>query len=171
VAWYGEIRPGDVITALAERPITAQDGPAAVDTAFAIQVWTPSGQLLRTSIADTEHYSPQFRISVLVIAFSFVAFGGIVFLLMTEATQALIALGFGTTAGAGLVTAIATSSGSSWALAVEYISIVGIGASTFLLFLVFPVNRLRTRHGRWAAMLCLGLSALLVLPYGWGILW
>jgi hypothetical protein len=45
--------------------------------------------------------------------------------------------------------------------------VTGFVASTFLLFLICPVNRLTTHSGRLAAAICIGLSLSLILAYAW----
>ncbi|MBI4493320.1 MAG: hypothetical protein HY690_11085 [Chloroflexi bacterium] len=107
------------------------------------------------------------RLSFLATAGCFVAVGGIVFVLAADIVAASVVLAFAVAAATALVAAIATPSGATWALGLEYVALVSFGATTFLLFLAFPINRLSVRSGRQSAVGCLVVHAALVLLYGW----
>lgn len=101
----------------------------------------------------------------MVIAISFIAVGGLVFLLTPRVVPALVALSFGANATAALLAAVATPEGADWAFLVEYVAVIAFSASTFLLFLVFPVYRLATHWRRWLAATCVAVNLLLILWY------
>lgn len=164
LAWGAGIRPGDIITNL---PVTVQDIPKAAKNAATIEVLSVSGEILTASSADVTWVSQKLRFSFLAVAVSFIAVGGAVFLLTADRVLATIALIFGVTAATALLAAIATPFGQTWAFVVVYLSVTGFGASTFLLFLICPVNRLTTRSGRWAAAVCVSLAVILILTYAW----
>ncbi len=164
-AWVAGIRPGDTVTALSDRPVTTRDSPEAVSTAEKVTVRSPSGQIITLSVSDDSGISPRLRTSFLVIAVSFLTVGGLIFLLTPHVISALVALTFGTSAAAALLAAIATSSGLPWAYLVEFIAVITFSASTFLLFLVFPVNRLAFRRHRWLAITCISVNVILILLY------
>lgn len=164
LAWSAGIRPGDIITNL---PVAVQDIPAAAANAAAIEVQSTSGEILTASSVDATWISQKLRFSFLAVAVSFIAVGGAVFLLTADMVLAIVALIFGVTAATAMLAAIATPFGQTWAFVVEYLSVTGFGASTFLLFLICPVNRLTTRPGRWAAVICISLTVTLVLTYVW----
>ncbi len=163
--WVAGIRAGDTVTALGGRPVTARDGPETVSAAAKVTVRTGSGRIITLSTADDAGMSPRLRTSFLVIAVSFLAVGGLIFLLTPHVIPALVALSFGTSAAAALLAAIATSSGLSWAFLVEFIAVITFSATTFLLFLVFPVNRLTFRRRRWLAITCITVNVVLILLY------
>lgn len=167
-AWDDGVRPGDVVVALGGQPVTPQDDPTAVATASVVQVRSASGTVV-TATASTVLSSPVHRLSFVAIAFCFLVVGAIVFVLAADVLVASVFLGFAVTAAAMLVGAIATPFGVSWALAVVYVAVVGFGASTFLLFLVFPINRLGTRIGRLATTASFGISLVLIGLYAWAI--
>lgn len=164
LAWSAGIRPGDLITNLPTKTLDIQEVAASADT---IEVLSASGETLTASSADVDWLSQKLRFSLLAVAVSFVAVGGAVFLLTADMVLAIIALIFGVTAATALLAAMATAYGQTWAFIIEYLSVTGFGASTFLLFLVCPVNRLATRSGRVAAAACIGLCLTLILAYAW----
>lgn len=163
--WTSGIRPGDRVTELAGQPATARDDPAAVSTAAEVTVRSVSGRIITLSVADDTGFSSRLRTSFLVIAISFLAVGGLIFLLTPHVISALVALSFGASAAAALLSAIATSAGLPWAYLVEFIAVITFSASTFLLFLVFPVNRLMFRRRRWMAITCITVNVVLILLY------
>lgn len=164
LAWSAGIRSGDSITNL---PANVPDVPAAVANAATIEVRSAAGKALTASSVDATWISQKLRFSFLAVAVSFIAVGVVVFLLTADIALAIIALIFGVTAATAMLAAIATPFGQTWAFVAEYLSVTGFGASTFLLFLICPVNRLKTRSGRWAAAICIGLTVALILAYAW----
>lgn len=163
--WSAGIRPGDIVTTLAGRPVSDRDDPAAVLATTAVSVRSAAGGIITLAIDDDSGFSSRLLANFLVIAISFMAVGGLVFLLTPHAVAAVVALSFGASAAAALLVAVVTSVGLPWAFLVEYIAVVCFSASTFLLFLVFPVNRLTSRWRRWMAITCLTVNAVLILLY------
>ncbi len=164
LAWSAGIRPGDIITNL---PVAVQDIPAAAANASTIEVRSASGEILTASSVDATWISQKLRFSFLAVAVSFIAVGGAVFLLTADRVLAIVALLFGTTAATAMLASLATPFGQTWAFVVVYLSVIGFGAGTFLLFLTCPVNRLTTHSGRWAAGICISLAVTLILAYAW----
>lgn len=168
LAWDAGVRPGDRITAVDGQAVTPQDGPAAVEDAGAVEVSSAHGTALATSGAPSPVLrSGRHRLAFLTVAAGFAAVGGAVYILANDRAAGRAVLGFSLTAATALVAAVGTVSGSGWMIALEYAAFVAFGASTFLLFLVFPIDRLTTGAGRRAGAGCLVLAAALVALYGW----
>lgn len=164
-SWSTGIRPGDTVTAIEGQPVTVPTDPATVTTAAEVTARSASGEIITATIADDAEFSSRLRTSFLVIAMSFMAVGSLIFLLTPHLVSAIVALIFGASAAAALLAAIATSVGLPWAFLVEFIAVITFSASTFLLFLVFPVNRLTFRRRRWMAIGCITVNAVLILLY------
>lgn len=167
-AWDAGIRPGDVISEIAGRPSTSDDGPVQVADAPWIQVRSASGVLLTAPVtpAPAPDSYPQ-RLSFLVTAACFLAVGGAAFVLAADVLASSLLLCVATSAAALLMAGIATLSGLGWALATEYVAVVAFGGTTLLLFLVFPINRLSTRPGRWVAAAAVAAHAGLLVGYAY----
>ncbi len=163
--WVAGIRPGDSVTLIDGLPVSERDDPAAVATAAKVSVQSASGRTITLAIADDPGFSSRLRTSFLVIAISFMVVGSLIFLLTPHVVSALVALSFGASAAAALLAANATSVGLPWAFLVEFIAVIAFSASTFLLFLVFPVNRLTYRWRRWMAITCVAVNLVLILLY------
>ncbi|HEU4793077.1 MAG TPA: histidine kinase, partial [Nitrolancea sp.] len=163
--WVAGIRPGDSVMLIDGLPVSERDDPAAITTAAKVSVQSASGRTITLAIADDLGFSSRLRTSFLVIAISFMVVGSLIFLLTPHVVSALVALSFGASAAAALLAAIATSMGLPWAFLVEFIAVIAFSASTFLLFLVFPVNRLTYRWRRWMAITCLAVNLVLILLY------
>jgi hypothetical protein len=159
VSWNAGIRPGDIVTAMDGKPVTERDNPATLLTATDVSVRSPSGQVITATVVGNTGFSGRLRTSFLVIAIAFIAVGGLVFLLTPDNVSALVALGLGGSAAAALLAAIGTSMGASWAFLVEYIAVLTFSASIFLLFLVFPINRLAFRRRRLIALICIAVTS------------
>ena len=169
-AWDIGVRPGDTILAIDGHPALAGDAAAAAgaDRLLArtradtlITATTGSAPMLATGLA---------RLTFLAIALSFVVVGSVVFLLAVDVRVATIFLIFSTVTAIALIVAIATVGGAGWALAAEFVAVVGAGGATLLLFLAFPIDRLRNPFGRRMAALCLATTATLVAAYGWVVI-
>lgn len=168
LAWDAGVRPGAVVVSLNGRSVTAPVGPVDVAAGSAVQVRAASEALLTASAgASPTLRSEAQRRAFLVIAACFLLVGGSVFVLATDLLEATVVLSFTVAAATMLEAAIATRMGVTWAL--EFAALAAFGATAVLLFLVLPVNRLRTRPGYWVAGGCLGTAAALVACYGWTI--
>lgn len=166
--WDAGIRPGDTVTGIAGRAVAPADGPDMVATAPSIHVRARDGGTVDASAhAVAETFPVQHRLAFIATAACLVAVGGGVYVLAAEVVAARALLGFSATAATMLVAAVAAVSGAPWALALVYVAVVSFGATAFLLFLVFPVDRLGTRPGRLAATGCLVAAAVLVVFYCW----
>ncbi len=170
IAWFAGIQPGAVVTQIDDRPVASSDTPDTINRATALQVRNLDGQLLQASLTILpEDVSLYRHISFPLIAASFIMLGLTVFMLAADLRIGVVVLSFGVSAALTLLASLATLTGTTWAFAVVYIGLVCSGASTLLLFLLFPINRLNTRFGQLAAMLCLGISVLLLALYSWTI--
>ncbi|HEX2035234.1 MAG TPA: PDZ domain-containing protein, partial [Chloroflexota bacterium] len=170
--WDAGVRPGDVVVAVDGRLITPNDSPALVDGASTVQVLSASRSALRVVNEPSPVLSSEWhRLSFLVIAAAFAAVGCIVYILATNVVSANALLASSLAASVMLIAAIGTTVGAGWAIAVEYVSFVCFAATTFVFFLVFPVDRLQTRVGRWALAVCVGITAILVVLYLWMVIW
>jgi signal transduction histidine kinase len=170
LAWDAGVRPGAVVVALDGGPATARVDPMDVAAGSVVQVRAASGALLTASaVASPTLGSRAQRRAFLAIAACFILVGGSVFVLAADLLEATVVLGFSVAAATMLEAAIATRMGATWALALEFAALAAFGATAVLLFLVFPVNRLRARPGRWVAGGCLGTAAALIACYGWTI--
>ena len=164
------IRPGGVVLAIGGRPVAPEDGPAAVAAASSLLVRAPDGTVARVSTEAATPLSDLRRISFIALAIGFVAVGGAVFVLAVDVLPAAILLGVATAAAVGLLGALATP---NWTLAynaIVYLGLVATALGAVLLFLVFPVNRLRTGLGRLLAAVGVGTSLALFTFYAWAAL-
>lgn len=166
LAWDDGVRPGDVVVALAGRPVTVGEG-AAVERAPVVQVRKANGAAITASVAGAASVSAGRRLNFLLLAAWFIVVGGSVFVVATDRLAAGVLLGLATAWAVALLAAIATPFGQTWALGAVAVGLLGGGASTFLLFLVFPRNLLRIRLGRGLAVVCLEVHAVLLALYGW----
>jgi signal transduction histidine kinase len=166
-AWDAGARPGDTLVAVAGPLGTSVSDPATLASARLAQVRSASGRLATVSFESAGLVSDQRRLSFLLVAAWFVIVGGVVFIVATDVVAAGVVLVFATASATSLVAAIGTPFGASWALASEYVALIAFGASAFLLFLVFPIQRLGSRLGRRTALGLLGLHAALVVLYSW----
>ncbi len=167
LAWDAGIRPGDIIIGIDGQLATPSVDSATLAAASTVHTQSVNGAEMVASGASAVTISEQRQMSFLTIAVCFVAVTSIIFVLANDFTAARAILGFGLAAAVMLLTAIATPFGSAWALGVEYVAVVSFGATTFLLFLVFPINHLLTSWGRRAAKACLALVATLFMGYIW----
>ena len=103
--------------------------------------------------------------SSLLVAVSFVLVGSVVFLIASDTLAASLLLGFSLSAASLLIAGIATVSGTAWSLALVYLALVSFGVTIFILFLVFPINRLGGRVGRYAVGLTVAAGLTLVALY------
>lgn len=170
VAWEAQVRPGDQVLSVADVPVTPGDVPT-LNIAPKIQVRSISGALLTTSVAKgLADFSPISVWSFPLVAVCFVLIGMLVFVLAADAFVAWSVLGLTMAMAMTLLAARSTYQSALWALAVVFAGIMIFGISTFLLFLSFPVNRLRTLTGRAAAAVALIATLALMLAYPWIVL-
>ena len=170
MGWDAGIRPGDSVIAIAGQAVTSPANAAAVSAAPVVQVRSPAGTVVTASATSLAgQHSIQHQLSFPSIALCFVVVGGIVFVLAADLVVAGTVLSLTMTAAMTFLAAIATPTGVHWALAVVYIGLVGFGASTFLLFLVFPVCHPNIHLRRGATLACLGITVVLLVLYGWAI--
>lgn len=167
VAWDAGVRPGDVVLTIDGRPASGDDPPGAVSTARRLEVRAADGSTLAVSSDAPAILPAPLRWSFLFLAAAFAIVGGAVFVLSVDFLAATVTLALATAAATALLAGIATAERATWALGLEYVAVVASGACILLLFLVFPINRLASRLGRWAAFGCLAVHAALVLLYGW----
>jgi signal transduction histidine kinase len=165
LAWDAGVRPGDVVESVEGRKIVGPFDPTALSTAGTVEFRSPTGTHRTVSTSLAAPVSMRRQLSFLVVAICFFVLGSVAFVLSVDRGAATAMLAFASAAAVALVTAIASPFGSTWALGLEYFAVIGFGASTFLLFLVFPLDRLSTHRGRVAAWTCAGLHALLVVAY------
>ena len=167
-AWDAGLRPGQVVVAIDGRPVGGGADVAAIAVARALTVRAGDGTELVASVATAVDWGPtRHPFAFLLIAACFVAAGGAVFLLSDDRRVARLTLGWATAWAVALIVALALPSGRAWPLALMYAAVGAFGGTTFLLFLAFPVDRLRGHAGRWAAAGCVGVHLLLLAAYGW----
>ncbi|CAA9587616.1 MAG: hypothetical protein AVDCRST_MAG88-4222, partial [uncultured Thermomicrobiales bacterium] len=164
LAWDAGVRPGDSVIDVDERgTLTDEQGVAG---AGAIQTRSDARAVTSVSTAGARQASLQRRPGFLALAVCFTVVGAVIFMLSTDPVAARVIFGGMVAAAITLITAIATPFGAPWALAAAYVGLVGTGAGVFLLFMVFPINHLRSRAGRGAAIVALGLHGALAACYG-----
>lgn len=168
-AWDAGVRPGDTLVAIDDHVIVPGADPGSVAAASSIQVRSADGTVAAASVTvvgglATVRYRPSF----LAIAACFAAVGGLVFLLAADLLAAGVFLGFAVAWATTLIAAVAIPFGSTWAIGVEFAAVVGFGTATLLLFLAFPVDRLRTRAGRFVASGAVAVGVAFIATY-WGI--
>lgn len=170
LAWDAGVRPGDTIIAVDGRPVRSSDSAATIDGASFVRAQSATDKTVDASIDASVTISQQRRVIFLAIAMCFLTVSSTVFVLAEATAAARAMLGFGATAATMLIAAIATPFGTPWMLGIEYVAVIGFAAMTFLLFLVFPINRLGTDWGRGAATTGLVINVALVVFYGWVVL-
>lgn len=168
-AWDAGVRPGDTLVAIDERAIVPGTDPGEVATAGSIGVRSADGTIATASVAVVDGLATvRYRPSFLAIAACFAVVGGLVFLLAEDLLAAGVFLGFAVAWATTLITAVAIPFGRTWANGVEFAAVVGFGIATLLLFLTFPVDRLRTRAGRFVASGAGAVGVAFIATY-WGI--
>lgn len=169
LAWDAGIRPGQVVVTVDGRPAESGDEPAAVAAARAIQTRSSDGSVLDVSVAAVGQMSEQRQLSFVMIALEWLIVGGVVFLVAADLFASSVLLILATTAAAALLAAISTPFGTPWLLAVESTTVTLVGAALLVLFLVFPIYRLNTLWGLWAARCCAAVTVALSASYCWFI--
>jgi len=169
-AWDSGIRPGDAIISIDGLPVDALDS-ALVGSASRVQVRSVVGELMEAPrggepIPDTD----PLRWAFLLTAASFLLVGGAIYVLASERRPALLMLAHATSGAVLLSAAVATPSGAGWAVTVVYLSLVGFGASTVLLCLVQPIDRLGSRAGQRVALVTLLSHVCLIGAFGYVVL-
>jgi diguanylate cyclase (GGDEF)-like protein/PAS domain S-box-containing protein len=166
-AWDAGIRPGDVVVAIDGLSIAGSPDPLQVPLASTIAVRSEVQNRLIDApvLQDQAPDSDLLRVSFLLVAVAFVLVGSVVFLIASDTLAASLLLGLSVSAATLLVAGIATVSGASWSLALVYLGLVSFGATIFILFLVFPINRLGSRGGRWAVGVVTAAAVILVALY------
>jgi len=164
LAWDAGIRPGDDVVAIDNRAVLPTDNTDTVARASTLEVRTPSGApVVARADAALVALAPLLK-SFPAIAIAFFGVGGIVFVVANDVLTGGIILAFATSSAVMLLAALIAPFGAAWALALEYASFLGFGAGTFLVFLVFPVNRLGVpSRRRFALGFLVAHGALLVL--------
>ncbi|MGH2350930.1 MAG: ATP-binding protein [Chloroflexota bacterium] len=171
LAWDAGVRPGHSIVAINGQAASGSDDPAMVAAAPVLEVRDNAGQVIAVSTADyATPVSARQQAVFLAIAACFVTVGGAVYILATDVATARILLAFTVAAALALVAAVAALSRAPWAIALTFVSFNAFGATTFLLFLAFPINRLAVRAGRRAAGACLGALSAFAALYGWVVI-
>lgn len=169
LAWDVGVRPGDRIIAVDGRPVVATDTPSTVASASQIMTESSDG-LIRTvpsRVLEPLTLSRLHRLAFIAIAASFSVVGVLIYVLAGDAIVGAIALGF-SVAGAVLFFSLsAVPSGADWAVMACHAAALAFAAGALLLFLAFPVDRLRTPRGRWLATGCLSVTTVLLAAYGW----
>lgn len=171
-AWDKGVRPGDVITEIDGKPVDQHTKPDTL--ANATDVWVRTQAFGPTKVTATEALDPHQasiarRGAFLTLAACFIVVGAAIYVLSVEVATGNVVLSLSFAAATALVAAVATPSRASWALTVEHVAVTVFCASVFLLFLVFPINRLLVLWGRVAAGICLGVTLTLLCLYAWVI--
>lgn len=166
-AWDAGVRPGDIVVAVADRPVAPDIDEGDVTIAPSLEVRSVSRATTRVAVASAVETSAQYRRSFLVLALCFVIVGSALFVLVDDLLVASIVLACTTAWATALIAAVAAPFGRVWALGLVYLAVLAFGTTTLLLFLVFPLNHLLTRVGRWAAATSVGGTVVLVAAYGW----
>ncbi|MGZ3680625.1 MAG: GAF domain-containing sensor histidine kinase, partial [Ktedonobacterales bacterium] len=107
------------------------------------------------------------RGAFITLAACFIVVGAAIYVLSVELATGHVVLSLSLAGATALIAAIATPSRATWALTVEHVAVTIFCASVFLLFLVFPINRLFVVWGRVAAAICLGVTLTLLCLYAW----
>lgn len=169
-AWDAGIRPGDIVTEVAGQRLRGHTPPEALLNAPTVQVRSSTG-VHTLSISDfsasAQLATVERRITFFILAACFIVVGAAIYLLSIELATGHVVLGLSLTAAIALVAAVATPFRASWALGIEHVAVTVFCASVFLLFLVFPINRLSVTWGRIAAGICLGATIMLLGLYAW----
>lgn len=170
LAWDVGFRPGQQIVAVDGQPPRVELHPSTVSKAGLIEVRMSDGVVATVSAATASRVSDQRRLSFTVIAAECLTVGAVVFMLAADTAVAAVLLALAATAATALLAAVATPLGELWALALEIEAVPAVGASLLTLFLAFPINRLGTSWGRWAAAGCIAATVALWAHGGWLIL-
>jgi signal transduction histidine kinase len=168
-AWDGGVRPGDRVVVWDSRAAGPGDDPAAIAAAGLVEARASSGALHTASArsgADSLLVTIRRRLAFLFLAGCFATVGGVVFVLATDMIAASLLLACTAAAAATLIGALGTRAGGMLSLAGEYLALITFGATTFVLFLTFPINYLSLRRGRGLAIICGVLHVALALWYG-----
>jgi signal transduction histidine kinase len=135
--------------------------PIPLNHAMAVTVQPPDGRTLTVARKPVPNRIPSF----LPLTFCFITVGTIVYLLATDRPAGTAFFGVAVVAAVALIAAIATPIGLSWALAIEFVGLVGFPASLLIFTLVFPRAYVRHNVGKGAALLCLLISLVLLSTY------
>jgi signal transduction histidine kinase len=173
IAWDAGVRPGDVVLSVGGTPAQAAPGPQAVASARRVQVRSRSGAhpvvtvSIDASLASARAASIDRRVTFFTLAACFMVVGAAIYVLGSELATGRVVFGLSLAAATALEAAVATPYRATWALCAEDVAVVVFCASVFLLFVVFPVNRLAVGWGRVAACVCLAATAILLGLYAW----
>lgn len=169
-AWDDGIRPGDVVTEVDGLRVDGHTRPEALASAPNVQIRSSTGvQILSItrSSASAQLASVERRVTFFILATCFIVVGAAIYLLSIELAIGHVVFGLSLAAATALVAAVATPFRAGWALGIEHVAVTVFCASVFLLFLVFPINRLTVTWGRIAAGICLGATLTLLSLYAW----
>lgn len=167
-AWDAGLRPGAVLVQIAGQIPLADSAPALLADAPHVVARMPDGRLIEASTtSSTVTITGASRLVFLTIAACFMAVGSLVYLLASDRPAGRVLFGFTIATATALAGALGAHLGVAWVLAIEYTALVSFGASTLVLFLVFPVNYLGGSRGRFVAAGVISVSVALEAAYAW----
>jgi signal transduction histidine kinase len=170
IAWDAGIRPGDIVTMIDGKQVDRHTPLSALASAKSVQVQSDARgriDMYAPRALDPHQASIDRRVAFLTLAACFIMVGAVIFVLSVELATGRVVLSLSFAAATAFIAAIATPSRVTWALMVEHVAVTIFCASVFLLFLVFPINRLLVLWGRVAAAICLGVTLTLLGLYAW----
>jgi signal transduction histidine kinase len=165
LAWSDGVNVGDVVQLIDGVAPTGQED---VEHAASITVLGRSGVPITTT--GPTPASPLVVPTFLATAVLFLLVGSLVFVVASEVIPATVVLSATVVAALMFIGSIASLSGARWAAVVTFLGLIGFGATLFLLTLVFPINRLGSRLGRWAALATCVIALALSAWYGFTVL-
>lgn len=166
IGWDAGLRAGQTIVAVNDQPATDQTPAARAVAATALDVVDPDGQPHSANVdALTSSIAFGHQLNFLIIAGCFVLVGGTVYVLAADALASAVVLLWALASATMLGASVASLSQSALASSITRLAVIWFGASTFLLFLVFPRNRLRTSWGRRVAVVAGGVASAFSLAY------
>jgi len=167
LAWAAGIRPGDRVVATTG----ASGSDAHANPPQSLTVVTATGE--PRTVTTSPLATPQLRyrwVAFLGIATLFVAVGAGVFVLSAAGAGPTALLGMSMAAALALLSAIATPTGTVWALIGVNVGMVGFATMTFLLFLALAFPQISPARRRRIYSVCISVAALLFTGYALSVL-
>lgn len=169
--WDSGVRPGDRLVRIDGVDVSPATDASALATATRVQVQSSDGHIVDAPMDDAPvPDSDLLRWVFLLTAACFLIVGGAIYVLAVERAAADLMLLHATSGAVLFTAALATPSGVTWALGIEYAGLVTFGTSTVLLCLAFPIDRLRSVTGQRLAVGVLIVNAALIVAYVFAVL-
>jgi len=168
-AWDSAALVGYEVLVIDDQIVSAETDPERVTTAQNVVLRAADGSVVAVSsdVWPDVDISPMTSLIYTLTAALFVGLSCVVFVLAADLLAAGLLLVLAVSVALMFEAVFAQPSGVAWSFNLAIVAIDALGASTLLFFLVFPINRLSSRGGRWALRACIATNAVLLLCAVW----